>query len=79
MSQERYWLENFHFRYTPSFVWWRTAHTYSRKGFEDKGEKIEEQDNQRILGAMEESTKWRCHMGRGECFAASKYEIAWGQ
>ena len=28
-----------------------------RKGFEDKGEKIEEQNNQRILGAMEGSTK----------------------
>ena len=31
--------------------------TYSRKGFEDKGEKTEEQNNQRILGAMEGSTK----------------------
>ena len=28
-----------------------------QKSFEDKGEKIEEQDNQGILGAMEESTE----------------------
>ena len=49
------------------------------KGFEDKGEKIEEQNNQIILGAMEGSTKWRCHMGRGEYFAESKSKIAWGQ
>ena len=47
-----------------------------KKSFEDKGEKIEEQNNQRILGAMERSTKWICHMGRGEYFVAYKYEIA---
>ena len=79
LCQERYWLENCHFRYTPSFGWWRTSHTYSGRGFEDKGEKIEEQNNQRLLGAVEGSTKWICHMGRGKYFAASKSEIAWGQ
>ena len=31
--------------------------SYSRKGFEDKGEKIEEENNQRKFGAMEGSTK----------------------
>ena len=70
---------NFNFRYTPSFGWWRTAHSYSGKNFEDKGEKIEEQNNQGILGAIEGYTKWRCHMGRREFFAAYKYEISWGQ
>ena len=33
------------------------THTYYRKGFEDKGEKIEEQKIQRILGGMEGYTK----------------------
>ena len=56
-----------------------TTHTYSKKGFKDKGEKIEELNNQRILGAMEGYTKWRWHMGRGEYFAASKSEIYLGQ
>ena len=28
---------------------------------------------------MERSTKWKCHMGRGEYFEASKSEISWGQ
>ena len=79
MSQEIYWSENCNFRYTLSFGWWRIAHSYFGKSFENKGEKIEEQNNQRILGAMEGSTKWRCHMGRGEYFAASKSEIAWVQ
>ena len=79
MSQESYWSENCHLRYTSSFGWWITSHTYSRKGFEDKGEKIKEQNNQRILGAMEGSTKWICHMGRGEYFEASQSEISWGQ
>ena len=49
------------------------------KGFEDKGEKIEEQNNQIILGAMEGSTKWRCRMERGEYFTEYKYEIDWVQ
>ena len=79
MSQEIYWSEICHFRYTPSFGWWRTSHTYSGKGFEDKGEKIEEQNNQRILGAVEGCTKWRCHIGSEEYFAAYQSEISLGK
>ena len=60
-----------------SFGWWRSAHTCFGKDFEDKGNEIEKQNYQRILSTMEGSTKWICHMGRGEYFEASKSEISW--
>ena len=67
---------NFHFRNTSPFGWWRSSHTCSGKDFEDKGKDIEKHNYKIILSTMEGYTKWRCHMGRGEYFASSKYEIS---
>ena len=78
MSQKLSWSENCHFINISSFGWWISAHTCSGKDFEDKGKDIEKHNYKIILSTMEGYTKWRCHMGRGEDFLESKYEISWG-